>query len=264
MRSRSALLLATLVFSGCFATPYVVRKPWIPPTGTTATHAATGPVFEKVGVLDFRRDTIEDYQRMVRPGDLIVDYMRLGRAVKKREWLFAILPHGHAIIVLDPHDPQGLFECRFHGARRVGVEELALYSYNTVYRLREPHRLHLGRLNEFAAYACEGTTKYSFSSWMGRNDNLRPARPQDISPKYTCSTMVTAAYHYAGLTLDLVEDPHRVIFPRSIANGTGHWNLFALPSSSTADTRATTAVVPKGEWRPAAPTTLERLPIQHN
>ena len=106
---------------------------------------------------------------------------------------------------------------------------LPLYSYNTVYRLREPHRLHLGRLNEFAAYACEGTTKYSFSSWVGRNDNLRPARPQDISPKYTCSTMVTAAYHYAGLTLDLVENPHRVIFPRSIANGTGHWNLFALP-----------------------------------
>src|SRR5690606_27233041 len=62
-------------------------------------------VFEPVGVVDFRSDTLADYQRIVQPGDLIVNYMRLGRAAKKREWLFALLPYGHSMLVVDPNDP---------------------------------------------------------------------------------------------------------------------------------------------------------------
>lgn len=194
------------------------------------TLAPGSVAFEKVGVLDFRRDTVDDYRRMVRPGDLIVNYMRPGRAAKKREWLFAILPNGHSMIVLDPADPQGIIECRFHGMRRVGPEELGLYSYNTVYRLTEPERLNLPRLIEFADLGCQTCRKYSFKSWLTLNDNLTPAAPELVSDRYTCSTMVVAAYHYAGLTLDVSDFPYRIITPVSVAASVGRWNASAIPA----------------------------------
>lgn len=198
-------------------------------------HLAPGQtVFEPIGTIDFRSDSREDYRRLVRPGDLIVTYMRLGRVVKKREWLFAVLPHGHAMIVLDPDDPLGILECRFHGTRRVGPEELDLYSYSIVYRLRDPQRLNLDRLREFADAACERCRAYSFKSWLGRNDNLLPDRPEAISPQYTCSTMVAAAYHYAGLTLEVTQQDRRVLTPLSISGSLGAYNAFALSPDDAA------------------------------
>lgn len=183
--------------------------------------------FEKVGVIDFRSDDMDDFRDLVRPGDLIVNYMRTGRAAKMQQWLFCILPHGHAMIVLDPSAPDGLLECRFHGSRRGGPEELKLYSYNTVYRLKEPERVNLSRLNEFAAVACEQCGKYNFASWVGRNDEMTPDRPEEISRQYTCSTMVAAAYHYAGITLRESENAKSVVTPINLVDSAGSWNQHA-------------------------------------
>lgn len=107
-RSRSPALLflyLALTLTGCASTRPGNHQAMFP--GHTS--------FEKVGIVDFRSDTLEDYQKLVRPGDLIVNYMRLGRAAKKEQWLFALLPHGHSMIVLDPYDARGILECRFHG-----------------------------------------------------------------------------------------------------------------------------------------------------
>lgn len=186
--------------------------------------AAPDACFEKVGVIDFRSDDMDDFRRLVRPGDLIVNYMRTGRAAKKQQWLFCILPHGHAMVVLDPNAPDGLFECRFHGARRVSPEELKLYSYNTVYRLKEPERVNLSRLQEFAEIACERCGKYNFASWVGRNDEMKPESPDDISRQYTCSTMVAAAYHYAGITMNESERTINVVTPMNLVDSEGAWN----------------------------------------
>lgn len=193
-------------------------------------------LFEKVGVLDLRDGEESKVTAMLQPGDLVVNYMRLGRAAKKREWLFAVLPHGHSMIVLDPKDREaGILECRFHGARRVGIEELKLYSYSTVYRLRGSERLNLDRLREFADASCTCCRKYSFKSWLALNDNLRPNQRAEISPTYTCSTMVAAAYHYAGVTLDVAHEEGKVITPLSLAASTGDFNEFARPTFLTAD-----------------------------
>jgi hypothetical protein len=186
-------------------------------------------MFDQVGILDYRYDTEDDYRRLAQPGDLIVCYMRPGRALKKRQWIFTLLPHGHAMIVLDPSDPKGILECRFHGIRIVGPDELGLYSYNTVYRLRDAHRLDMVRMREFADYGKDVCQKYSPKSWLGINDELTPDSLSEISDQYTCSTMVVAAYHYAGLTLDIAYQSHRVITPTSIATSTGRWNQFARP-----------------------------------
>jgi hypothetical protein len=219
----SIVLAASL---GCASTKPSPRHE-IPPEKT---------YFEKVGIIDFRKDTLDDYQKLVRPGDLIVNYMRLGRAAKKREWLFAVLPHGHSMVVLDPYSPDGILECRFHGARYVGPDELKLYSYNTVYRLKDADRLDQTRLREFADHAVRHCKTYSFKSWLTLNDALLPDHLGAVSPKYTCSTMVVAAYHYAGLTLDVSEPANRVVTPLSIAASAGRFSTPATPESASRPT----------------------------
>lgn len=180
--------------------------------------------FQKASTIDFRKDTVADYERLVRPGDLIVASMRLGRAVRQRDWLFAVLPQGHSMIVLDPADREhGILECRFHGARRVGPDELRQYSYCTVYRLNQPARLDRKRLEEFADSATACCRRYDFWSWIGWNDELRPSSAADISPQYTCSTMAVAAYFYAGLHLDVAGQDHKVITPLSIVASPGRY-----------------------------------------
>lgn len=114
--------------------------------------------------------------------------------------------------------------------RRVGADELKLYSYSTVYRLRNPERLNQERLCEFADHGCEACRKYSFKSWIALNDNLKPNQRGEISHRYTCSTMVAAAYHYAGVTLDVAGEQHKVITPLSVAASAGRFNQFALGS----------------------------------
>jgi hypothetical protein len=111
----------------------------------------------------------------------------------------------------------------------VGPEELGLYSYCIVYRLRHADRLNQERLREFADHGCQACRHYSFKSWLGFNDNLLPSRQAEISAQYTCSTMVAAAYHYAGVTLEIVDQKHRVITPLSISASVGRLNQFALP-----------------------------------
>lgn len=192
-------------------------------------------LFEKVGVLDLRDGNDARFAETVKPGDLVVNYMRLGRAAKKREWLFAVLPHGHSMIILDPGDKEsGILECRFHGARRVGIDELKLYSYSTVYRLRDARRLNMDRMKDFADHGCQSCGAYSFKSWLAFNDNLRPNALQEVSRKYTCSTIVAAAYHYSGVTLDVAHDERRVITPLSLAASAGRFNDFANPQQYTA------------------------------
>lgn len=216
-------ILATLPL-GCASTRPTAADPGVPNV----------TVFDKVGVIDLRDGDETVYSQLLMPGDLIVNTMRLGRAAKKREWLFAVLPHGHSMIVLDPSDRQtGILECRFRGARRVGIEELKLYSYNTVYRLRDARRLDLDRLRQFADHACARCPKYSFKSWLAFNDNLRPENGDQVSRQYTCSTLVAAAYHYAGMTLDVAHAERRVITPLSLAVSPGRFNGFSRPDIVT-------------------------------
>lgn len=234
MRVATIVILIGLATSGCAVVPQKERFAADPDR----------TLFERIGVIDYRYDTVEDYRKMVQPGDLIVCYMRPGRAVAKRQWVFTFLPHGHAMIVLDPNDPAGILECRFHGIRQVGDSELGLYSYNTVYRLRNPSRLNMRRLFDFAHHGSEVCHSYSLKSWAAFNDELTPNVLEDISCQYTCSSMVVAAYYYAGLTLDVSANNNCIITPTSIATSPGSWNEFALPLVNADDPNATGGVSP--------------------
>lgn len=181
--------------------------------------------FRQVTILDYRHGEEPKLEELLRPGDLIVNYISLGRSVTQREWLFAVLPYGHAMIVLDPTDRnRGLFECRFRGCRRIELDDLRHYSFSIVYRLDNSERLNLARLNEFAVHAQEHCASYSFRSWLGFNGNLTPETLDALTPHYTCSTFAVAAYHYAGATLSVTDHPHKVITPLSLAASTVTWN----------------------------------------
>lgn len=209
-------LLALAILSGCASTQ---PRPHL-------AHSPNSSAFEEVAVIDLREGTIQDFQALAKPGDLIVNYMRLGRVPKQRQWLFALLPHGHSMIVLDPQDPNGLFECRFKGARRIPLEDLKTYSYSILYRLKNSERINMERLNAFAEAAIERSHRYSFKSWLAWNDNMAPNDVSEISRQYTCSTMVAAAYHYAGATLDVCH-LDRVITPLSLAASSVEFNPYA-------------------------------------
>src|SRR5262245_21534416 len=143
---RGAVLALALHMAGCAATTRCAPE-LVPPPSTS---------FERVGAFDYRENapggpnSLDDFRRAVQPGDLIVTCMDFKRAVGRRQWIFMVLPCGHSMLVLDPADPKGLFECRFHGAQKVGPGELLQYSSCKVYRLRDRRALDMNRLNEFA------------------------------------------------------------------------------------------------------------------
>ena len=217
---RVAVVLLTVALNGCAST----ARRAVPAADPSRT------VFQPVGVLDLRIHDEDDYRSLVRPGDLLVNYLRAGTAVQRRLWLHAILPYGHSMLALDPHDPAGLFEVRYRGARRRGFEELRQYSFTVVYRLERVQRLNLDRLREFAAVAQTRIDDYRFLSWLGIREELTPDRPAEIEPHYVCSTAIVAAFHYAGVTLDVAEGRFGVVTPMSVAHSPGTFNRFALPA----------------------------------
>jgi len=213
---RGAVLAWALLSTGCASTTRCAPELVSPPL----------TCFERVGHFEFREkapggpNSLEDFRRSVQPGDLIVTCMDFKRALWRRQWIFTVLPCGHAMMVLDPADPKGLFECRFHGAQKVGPEELLQYSYCEVYRLRDRRFLDMGRLNEFATIACERVKGYDPKGWVGINPEMAPETEEQISFKYTCSNFVAAAYYYAGVSLSAGRETTNVITPLSLAAST--------------------------------------------
>lgn len=179
--------------------------------------------FERVAMFDFRPNapggpnSLQDFRDFVQPGDLVVTYMDFKRAVARRQWIFTVLPCGHAMMVLDPHGEKGILETRFRGTNMVGPEELLQYTNSQVFRLRDRRLLNMDRLHEFAVEACRRVGGYSPLSWIGINGELAPDDVSEISPKYNCSNFLAAAYHFGGADLSAADDPTKVITPCSLA-----------------------------------------------
>jgi hypothetical protein len=176
--------------------------------------------FERVLTIPGRNEPPSEVRARLRPGDLLVNRIGPLGAITRRQWLHLVLPQGHAMIVLDPEDTEfGLLECRRHGTRRVPWRELRIADETVAYRLEEPQLLNLDRLNEFAFASSNITRGYSFGSWFGLNGKLTPDDPRQINTRYTCSSMVVAAYHYAGVDLlNFTCQPRRVVTPKGLVN----------------------------------------------
>jgi hypothetical protein len=210
---RGLMLASAVLLAGC-ATNKRCAPELVPQPHTS---------FERVGHFDFRPNapggpnSLEDFRNAVQPGDLVVTYMDFKRAVARRQWIFTVLPCGHAMMVVEPQAPNGILECRFHGAQMVGPEELLQYTNCQVYRLRDRRGLDFNRLREFCEVACRKVKGYDVRSWIGINGNMAPESEEELSCKYTCSTFQAAAYHYIGLDLSAGRETNKVITPNSLA-----------------------------------------------
>jgi hypothetical protein len=229
---RGSMLASAILFAGCATTKRCA--PELVPLPHTC--------FERIGEFDFRPEasggpnSLDDFRNAVQPGDLVVTYMDLKRAVSRRQWIFAVLPCGHAMLVVEPRSPNGLLECRFHGAQMVGPEELLQYTNCQVYRLRDRRSLDLHRLHEFCEIACRKVKGYDVRSWVGINGEMSPDSEDELSCKYTCSNFQAAAYHYCGVDLSAGRETTKVITPNSLAASIA---TPRDPSSSISSTPAT-------------------------
>jgi hypothetical protein len=89
-----------------------------------------------------------------------------------------------------------------------------------------PELLNRARLVEFANRAqFLGRMDYKWGAVIGFNSNLTPNNLQEVGDGYTCSTVVAAALHFAGLSLDRawrgIVTPGDIIFSAARRNLNG-------------------------------------------
>jgi hypothetical protein len=220
---RTLVLASAMLAAGCATNQRCAPECVAPPCTS----------FERLACFDFRPNapggpnSLEDFRKFVQPGDLVVVYMEFQRAIVRRQWIFTVLPVGHALVVLDPHSPRGLLETRFMGAQMIGPEELLQYSHCQVYRLRDRSLLDMNRLHEFAAYSCEHIKDYDPWSWIGWNGEMSPDDLSEISPTYSCSNFLAAAYYYSGVSLSVGRLTNKVVTPLSVAASIACPNRFS-------------------------------------
>jgi len=124
---------------------------------------------------------------------------------------FRLFTYGHvAVVVEDPPGHRYLFTSETTtGAAREDLDDLAASDWEA-WRLDQAERLDVPRLAEFARI-CQthdhGWTGYDYAGLIGCGDRgLQPTTPAEIAHHYLCSTVVVAAYRYAGIALDAVRE----------------------------------------------------------
>lgn len=153
----------------------------------------------------------------VREGDLIAYRMGKWEAWKKllfeseiRAIGYAFLRYGHLSIVVNDVNGNGglsLFssETAYGTNLRTQLETIQRTDWDC-WRLNQWDRVEKERFYEFMVISLDRSSNksgYDYTGVMGLwNSNLKPDLPQVISNEYTCSTLVAAAFYYAGVELD--------------------------------------------------------------
>jgi len=123
---------------------------------------------------------------------------------------YRLFKYGHlAIAIRESQDENTLLllsSQAFKGPNiREDIDTLRNYSWD-VYRLNQWDRVNRKRFYEFVDLVRQKAGNwngYDFRGIFGLwNSNLRPNGPQDVSRTYSCSTVILAALHYAGVKLD--------------------------------------------------------------
>ncbi len=160
--------------------------------------------------------SLAELKATVRTGDMLVVYLDPHRAVLLGYPQYLLLPCGHALVALDGPNGRDFLECMTGGAKRIRPEILRRYSQVDVYRLADPAMLDLARLHQFAEVALAKTRAYDFRTWVGWNASMRPTRPEEIAPGYSCAGVVAAAFHFAGANLSAAAPGWRMVTPQQL------------------------------------------------
>lgn len=168
----------------------------------------------------------------VRPGDLIAFHMSHAEAIawlKKRtirKIPYELFRYGHLALVT-PDSSQGTWKLlQIALGQTANANDGQEYLRDKSWILFRPQagEVDLKRLEEFTRTVTGKTTrppaKYDFYAVLGLcNRGLKPTQPAEIANAFSCTTLVIAAYHYAGYPLHAVHrkgvldmvTPHQVV-----------------------------------------------------
>jgi hypothetical protein len=156
---------------------------------------------------------------------------------------FDLFTYGHiAVVVEDPPGRRYLLTSETAtGSVREELSELSTYDWDA-FRLDQDGRLDRARLAEFARVCQQrghGWLGYDYAGLLGFGDrNLQPACADEIGRRYLCSTVVVAAYRYAGIALDAgrAQGPGHVCPPAVVVASAGA--VVAVPPAMLAHAEA--------------------------
>ncbi len=157
--------------------------------------------------------------KSIEPGDIIAFTAREASSDGSMMFAAAVLEHSHIAIVFDL-DKGLLRTLSADSDRGVFIQtlehSLAGRSFSVYYF--PPGTLDLFRLMLFARRArFSGTFDYDWSAAVfGFNSNLTPNTLPEVAGEYTCATVVAAALHFSGISLDRAHCPCQWVSPGDI------------------------------------------------
>jgi len=141
--------------------------------------------------------------RKIEPGDLVAFSSTDPKSGSLTVLMAALSQVGHVAIVFSMG--KKLRALSADSERGVYVDTLESCIQNRSFYVFSfpPGLLDLSRLNQFASRAVfMGRLDYDWSAVFGLNSNLTPNILLEAGDEYTCSTVVAAALHFSGLSLD--------------------------------------------------------------
>ena len=150
----------------------------------------------------------------LRPGDVIAfhmshaearAYLRRGKLQKLPYELFRC---GHLALVV-PHKSSGDWRLlQTAMGQCANAEQGRAYLMDKAWTVYRPNakKLDVAKLAEFTQAVMRSAPRYDMVATMGlRNHGLAPKSVRELSPSYTCATLVVAAMHYAGCKIHVTD-----------------------------------------------------------
>lgn len=267
-RSWIGAIFIGLLLSGAYpvqikAEVYLLRWMETPAWNGPSTQAKPEDRTEFLHVFSFDRDRHDDQSwpavsDLLKEGDVVAYKTETWKAVIEvflkaglNRFGYMLFKYGHtAIVVKDPNDENRLrllSSWSFKGPNI--LEDLDTLKYHSwdAYRLNLWDRVDKKRFYEFASLVrqkAESWYGYDFSGMFGLwNSNLQPSKPEEIGLSYTCSTVILAALHYAGVELDAYQRHGiaDIVTPLQLVSSKGR--IVPVPEPTIADANDLEALI---------------------
>ena len=166
----------------------------------------------------------------IRPGDIFVFSMDQASSGWSSALAGAFSDYAHAAIAVpfgvEKNEFRLLTADSFEGVEIRSLDEYAAGRRFFVFAF-PAGTLNPDRLRAFANRAAErGALDYDFSAaFWGLNSNVVPNSLGEIADEYTCATVVAAALHYSGLSLDRACCNFQSISPDDLVHSVARRNL---------------------------------------
>lgn len=189
--------------------------------------------------------SFQQLSRHLQAGDVIAFSMSQSEAwgqlkrAKIQKTSYLLFSYGHlALVVPDQTHPSKLklLQTAMRQTANIG-SDMSYLSDKTWYAYRPPAgSINLSQLSQFTHLVTRSSkpVSYDYTATLGlTNGNIHPAIPCELRKKYTCTTLVVAALHYAGFQLHSARRYGLldIITPRQVIESWG--SLSPIPTTAS-------------------------------